>query len=175
WVFDQGPHIMFSNDELLLDCMLASLGANVHRCRRNNKVAVAGVLAGYPLENDLAALPLPLRSDALISMLRARESRTTAQNLAEWFDSHFGDVLVGAYFRPYNEKVWNVPLERLSMSWADRIPLPPVEAVVRGALGEPSEGYLHQLFYRYPLRGGYSALMDAWASGLRADDMVLGS
>jgi protoporphyrinogen oxidase len=106
WVFDQGPHIMFSRDQLSLDCMVASLGKNVHRSRRNNKVAVAGSLAGYPLES-------------------------------------------------------------LFMSWADRISQPPMEAVIRGAFGERSEGYLHQLFYSYPLRGGYSALMNAWASGIR--------
>jgi protoporphyrinogen oxidase len=175
WVFDQGPHIMFSRDEALLGCMVAGLGENVHRCRRNNKVAVAGTLAGYPLENDLAALPLPLRSDALVSMLRAREAQTEPRNLAEWFEAHFGEVLVSTYFRPYNEKVWNLPLESLSMSWADRIPQPPLEDVVRGALGEASDGYVHQLFYSYPLRGGYSALMGAWASGVRAEDLVLGS
>src|SRR5207237_2553522 len=166
WVFDQGPHIMFSRDELLLSCMVASLGSNLHRCRRNSKVSLAGALARYPLENDLAALPPRLRSDAVVSMLRAREARAESRDLAKWFEAHFGEVLVSAYFRPYNEKVWNVPLESLSMGWADRIPLPPLVDVVRGALGELSEGYLHQLFYSYPLRGGYSALMDAWASGV---------
>src|SRR5437660_1777900 len=86
WVFDQGPHIMFSRDQLLLECMVASLGENVHRCRRNNRVAIAGALAGYPLENDLAALPLPLRSDALISMLRTRATQREPRNLADWFE-----------------------------------------------------------------------------------------
>ncbi len=175
WVFDQGPHIMFSRDQLLLDCMVSSLGSNVHRRRRNNKVAVAGSLAGYPLENDLAALPLPLRADAVISMLRARAAKSEPRNLADWFEASFGDVLVAAYFRPYNEKVWNVPLETLSMSWTDKIPQPPIEAVIRSALGERSEGHLHQLYYFYPLRRGYSALMDAWSSGISPDDLVLGS
>ena len=175
WVFDFGPHIMFSRDKLALDCMVASLGENVHRCRRNNKVALAGALAGYPIENDLAALPLPLRSDAVVSMMKARETTSESHNLAEWFDANFGDVLTSAYFRPYNEKVWNVPLEDLSMVWAERIPQPPLEDVIRGALGERSEGYLHQLYYSYPLRGGYAALMSAWAAGVRSEDMVLGS
>jgi protoporphyrinogen oxidase len=175
WVFDHGPHIMFSRDRLVLDCMVSSLGSNVHRNRRNNKVAVAGAIAGYPLENDLAALPLPLRSEAVISMMRAKETQRPAANLAEWFEAKFGEVLVDTYFRPYNEKVWNVPLESLSMSWADRIPQPPMEAVIRGALGEHSDGNLHQLFYYYPARGGYSAIMNAWASGIASGDLVLGA
>ena len=164
---------MFSRHELLLNCMVASLGENVHQCRRKNRVAIAGGLARYPIENDLAALPLPLRSDALLSFLEAQRQPHTPHNLAEWFTAHFGEVLVSAYFRPYNEKVWKVPLEQLSMSWADRIPRPPTEDVVRGALGESREGYLHQLYYSYPLIGGYGALTEAWASALPNDHLVL--
>lgn len=173
WVFDRGPHIMFSRNALLLDCMVSSLGDNVHQCRRNNRVSVAGGLARYPIENDLAALPLPLRSNVLISLIEAQQRGDDPANLAEWFVANFGEVLTEEYFRPYNEKVWNVPLEELSMVWADRIPRPPLADVVRGAMGELSEGYLHQLFYSYPLRGGYSALMDAWASGVPDDHLVL--
>lgn len=173
WVFDQGPHIMFSRNELLLKCMLASLGSNVHQSRRNNKVAVAGVLTRYPIENDLAALPLPLRAEALIDMIHAPRSTPAEANLAQWFEANFGKTLTSLYFRPYNEKVWKVPLERLSMSWSERIPLPPLDDVVRGALGAPSEGYLHQLFYHYPRRSGYSALMDAWASAVPNSQMQL--
>jgi protoporphyrinogen oxidase len=175
WVFDQGPHIMFSRNQFLLECMLASLGSNVHRCRRNNKVAVEGVLARYPIENDLAALPLPTRSRAMIDLIQAPRAQAGAANLAEWFEAHFGETLTSLYFRPYNEKVWKVPLERLSMTWSERIPQPPLEDVIRGALGEQSEGYLHQLYYHYPLHGGYSALMDAWAAAVPNERMVLGS
>ena len=175
WTFDQGPHIMFSRDKVVLDSMVASLGSNVHRSRRNNKVAVAGALARYPLENDLAALPLPLRSEALLDLMRARDGGREPANLAEWFESNFGGTLVATYFRPYNEKLWKVPLESLSMSWADRIPQPPLEDVVRGALGEVSEGYLHQLFYNYPLRGGYAALMEAWSRGIAPGALVTGA
>jgi protoporphyrinogen oxidase len=107
--------------------------------------------------------------------MRAQSVHHKPANLAEWFVANFGEVLVSTYFRPYNEKIWNVPLEQLSMSWADRIPRPPLEDVIRGALGELSEGYLHQLYYSYPLRGGYGAIMDAWAAGVPAERVVLGS
>jgi hypothetical protein len=48
------------------------------------------------------------------------------------------------------------------MSWSERIPSPPPEDVVKGALGVSTEGYLHQLNYHYPLVGGYQAITDAW-------------
>ena len=177
YTFDRGPHIMFSRSALLLDCMVSSLGGNVHRCVRNNKVSVGGALLKYPIENDLVGLSVDLRASVLVGYVNAQLERARAPrepaNLAEWFVDAFGEDLTELYFRPYNEKVWKIALEDLSMSWADRIPCPPVDDVIRSAVGEETEGYLHQLHYHYPRRGGYSALMDAWVSGIDPGALLL--
>ncbi len=164
WTFDRGPHIMFSRDQEVLDFMIASLGDNVHQSRRNNRVFVDGRMVKYPLENDLASLTLEARTRCLLGYLFNDHSRLAENpsNLDEWFVGNFGEGMTDLYFRPYNEKIWNVPLRNLSMSWSERIPSPPPEDVVKGALGVATEGYLHQLNYHYPLVGGYQAITDAW-------------
>ena len=179
WTFDRGPHIMFSRDQEVLDFMIASLGDNVHQSRRNNRVFVDGRMVKYPLENDLAGLTLDARSHCLLDYLFNEHSdlAESPSNLDEWFVGNFGDGMTDLYFRPYNEKIWNVPLRELSMSWSERIPSPPPEDVVKGALGVPTEGHLHQLNYHYPLVGGYQAITDAWtrlipASSLRLNTTV---
>jgi protoporphyrinogen oxidase len=165
YTFDRGPHIMFSKDAEILDFMIASLGENVHRCRRNNRIAYSRRLVKYPFENDLAALPTSEAYECLrdyfINPWRERYPAPT--DLREWFLHHFGQAMCDKYFFPYNEKVWNVRIADLSMSWADRIPQPPAEDVLKSAMGIPTDGYLHQLFYHYPLHGGYQAISEAWA------------
>jgi protoporphyrinogen oxidase len=169
YTFDHGPHIMFSKNERILDFMVASLGDNVHRCRRNNRIAYAGQLVKYPFENDLAALPAleayACARDYFINPWRERYPEPG--DLREWFLHNFGEAMCEKYFFPYNEKVWNVPVAELSMSWADRIPCPPAEDVLKSAMGIPTDGYLHQLHYHYPLRGGYQAISQAWAEIVR--------
>jgi protoporphyrinogen oxidase len=49
------------------------------------------------------------------------------------------------------------------MSWSERIPNPPADDIIKGAIGYETEGYIHQLFYHYPKKGGYQALSEAWA------------
>jgi len=165
FTFDQGPHIMFSKDKDALGIMVDSLDGNVHTCMRKNVVMINGVLLRYPIENDLSSLPVDTRIKALEDFLRIKinPSLTSPKNLEEWFFQNFGETLTNIYFKPYNEKIWNLPFAEISMTWADRIPSPPWEDVLKGAMGIRTEGYVHQLYYDYPKIGGYESLMSAWA------------
>jgi len=163
WTFDRGPHILFSRDKKILEWMTKGLQENVHTCTRNNKVIIDNTYLHYPIENDLGSLEAELRTACLISYVQAQISKNTqSHNLDDWFRNNFGDELTDLYFKPYNEKIWKVPLRELSMTWSDRIPNPPISDVIKGALGIRTEGYLHQLHYQYPLEGGFQALSDKW-------------
>jgi protoporphyrinogen oxidase len=68
---------------------------------------------------------------------------------------------------PYNEKIWNFPTERMSAHWVEgRIPMPPMEDVIKSALGIETEGYTHQSVFSYPASGRIEALVHALEKGL---------
>jgi protoporphyrinogen oxidase len=165
YTFDYGPHIMFSKNQGVLDFMVRSLGDNVQQCRRNNKISFKGKLIRYPFENDLGALDpednFRCTWGYFNNPFKAKYPRP--RNLEQWLLSVFGEGICEAYLFPYNRKVWNLPVSRLSMRWADRIPQPSAETILRASLGYRTEGYLHQLFYHYPKRGGYQAISEAFA------------
>lgn len=177
FTFDQGPHIMFSRDKEVLGVMVDSLNGNVHTCKRNNVVMINGSVLRYPIENDLFSLPEDIRISAVKDFLALRitPSKLEPKNLEEWFLQNFGETLTRIYFKPYNEKIWNLPFSKISMTWADRIPSPPWEDVLKGAMGVRTEGYVHQLHYHYPKSGGYEALMKAWAGRIASNRIRLNS
>jgi protoporphyrinogen oxidase len=177
WTFDRGPHIMFSKNEDVLRFMVESLRGNVHQSRRNSKVCIDGHFAKYPLENDLGALSTEHRNRCLLDFLfnPFHASIDEPADLEQWFLKTFGEGLTNLYLVPYNEKVWKVPIRDLSMTWAERIPQPPAEDVVKGALGIATEGYTHQLFFQYPRVGGYQAIPTAWATMLPSERIHCGT
>src|SRR3990167_7373942 len=166
FTFDYGPHILFSRDQAILDFIVTSLGDNVTQCRRKNKISFKNRLVKYPFENDLHALPLEDNyacvRDFIFNPYKTQCSQPA--NMKEWFLKTFGYGLCARYLFPYNEKVWNISIEQLSIALAERIPKPALTDILKSSLGYPTEGYMHQLYYHYPNTGGYQAICKAWAA-----------
>ncbi len=162
-----GPHIMFSKNKAVLKLMVDALGANVHQKRRENKIWFKGRMVRYPFENDLAALSPEDNFECIHGYLANPRQGETPTNLAEWSYVTFGKGISEKYFIPYNQKIWNYDPEKLGLEFVSRIPKPPLEDVLRSSIGIPTEGYLHQLFFSYPIEGGFEAIVDAFRARVR--------
>ncbi len=158
--YDLGGHILFSKNERVNTLVDELLAGNIRKNKRANKILYGGEYVKYPFENDLASLPPEDTYECLMGYLM-NDYSGEVQNLRQWSYSTFGTGISDKYFLPYNEKIWNIAPEELGLDFVERIPKPPMEDVVRSALGIETEGYLHQLYFRYPSRGGVESMVDA--------------
>lgn len=157
--YDLGGHILFSKNDRVNAFIDMLLDGNLNRCKRANKILYEGHYMKYPFENDLAALGKEQAYECLVQYLK-NDYHGDVTDLRAWAYATFGAGIADKYFIPYNEKIWNVPADQLGLDFVERIPRPPMEDVVRSALGIETEGYLHQLYFRYPTRGGVEALIE---------------
>lgn len=162
-----GPHIMFSKNKDVLNLMISVLGDNVHQNKRENRIYYKGKLVRYPFENDLAALPKQDTFECILGYLQNPHAGDTPANLAEWSYKTFGAGISDKYFIPYNRKIWNYDPEKIGLEFVSRIPKPPMEDVLKSAIGIPTEGYLHQLYYSYPTHGGFESIVKAFAERVK--------
>ncbi|MDW7989227.1 MAG: NAD(P)-binding protein [Archaeoglobaceae archaeon] len=160
FTFDTGgSHILFSRDEYVLKEMLQFFGDYVEH-RRRAFILYRDKLVKYPFENGIFSLPVQERFEILKDFVEnlTREKKKP-ENLLEWFRYVFGNAITEKYLRPYNEKLWKRDLRDISLEWVGgRIPNPPVDDVLRSAVGLETEGYTHQLRFFYPLNGGIETL-----------------
>ncbi len=164
-----GSHIIFSRDTEVLEFMRKMIAGNEQQNNRNTKIFYKGRFVKYPFENGLSDLPEADRFfciNEFVKTLIAVEKGTVPAPVSfkDWIYYTFGKGIAECYMVPYNEKIWKFPTDKMSRHWVDgRIPRPPVEDVIKSAIGITTEGYTHQSVFWYPLDGGIEALVKAIA------------
>ncbi len=164
-----GSHIIFSRDGEVLSFMQNVLEKNREFRNRNTKIFYKGQYIKYPFENGLSALPkedLFFCINEYIKNLIAVEKGIVPEpkNFKDWIYCTFGKGIAECYLVPYNEKIWNYPADKMSKHWMDgRVPRPPVEDIIKSAIGIETEGYTHQAVFSYPVDGGIESLIHAIA------------
>ncbi|TAJ44742.1 protoporphyrinogen/coproporphyrinogen oxidase [Methanofollis fontis] len=171
FTFDTGgSHIIFSRDEEVLSFMKGVLGQNRTERHRTTKIFYKGRYVKYPFENGLSDLPDEDRffciNEFIHNLIAVEKGEVDAPgNFRDWIYATFGRGIAECYMVPYNRKIWNCPPEEMSAHWMEgRVPRPPVEDVIRSAIGIETEGYTHQSVFSYPQEGGIEALVQAIAA-----------
>jgi protoporphyrinogen oxidase len=165
-----GSHIIFSRDEEVLRFMQSVLQENRAERKRNTKIFYKGRFVKYPFENGLSGLPAEDRYFCLYEFIKTliaseKDELPPVKNFRDWIYATFGKGIAECYLIPYNTKIWNYPPERMSAHWVEgRVPRPPVEDIIRSAIGIETEGYTHQAVFSYPQEGGIEALVRAIAA-----------
>jgi len=168
-----GSHIIFSRDTEVLEFMQKVLDENRDFRNRNTKIFYKGNYVKYPFENGLSALPKEdlffCINEYIKNLVNVEKGVVTEpKNFKEWIYYTFGKGIAESYLIPYNEKIWNYPTEKMSKHWMDgRVPRPPVEDIIKSAIGIETEGYTHQAVFTYPIEGGIESLVKAIESPVR--------
>ena len=173
FTFDTGgSHIIFSRDREVLSFMRQVLGPNKDTRIRNTRILFRDILVKYPFENGLSQLPKEdlffCINEFVKNLVRVEKGAVPPPaNFREWIYATFGRGIAELYMVPYNETIWNYPTEKMSAHWVEgRVPRPPVEDIIKSAIGIETEGYTHQAVFTYPVTGGIEALVRAMAEGL---------
>ncbi len=164
FTFDKaGGHIFFTKDAEVKK-LVNTLVKNLLTVRRNTKILFKGRFVKYPFENGLADLPPEDNYECLYEFIKTlNEKYDKPKTFREWIYQTFGKGIAERYMIPYNTKIWNCPPETMDTFWVDgRVPKPPIEDIIKSAVGISTEGYTHQLNFQYPETGGYQTVPEAF-------------
>lgn len=166
YIYDIGPHILFSKDKEMLQLMLDVLDEGRNDLVRSNQILYKGRCVQYPFENDLSKLPEEDLKYCIDAFNHNPYEDYDVTNMIQFFLKTFGEGITNCYLRPYNEKIWKYDPAFMNTSMVDRIPKPTQEEIRRSAAGETIQGYLHQLYFSFPSKGGIQAVPDGLLSRL---------
>ncbi len=171
WLHLRDPYVKQLIDELLPGQMV--------RVERKARIFSHGVLTRFPFQANLHGLPADVVSECLIEFVRAQEaakSQPPPANFEEFCNQKFGRGISKHFMIPYNHKLWGVHPREITSEWCSRfVPIPKMEDVIKGAVGDvpPEMGY--NISFLYPEKGGIETMTRALIAKLQGGEVVTGA
>ena len=166
--FDLGGHRFHSNNPQVVRWVQELLGDELQVVERASHIYINGRFVDYPLRmpGALRAFPPGEAARMGLSYLRAalRRSDGEDRSFEDWVVRRFGRRVFEAFFRPYTEKVWGVPCDRISADWAAaRIGIPSLWQAFRQSLFPPKTPPATAVSRFYYPKAGFGAIPKAIA------------
>jgi protoporphyrinogen oxidase len=182
YLFDYGPHILFTIDPEIEALVRDLLGDNFHAqerqafiyhhsCRRYTR---------FPFQAHLFGLPVPMVRDCLVGLVAAAQQQARGDfrpaNYEQWMRGLFGDGIAEQLMIPYARKLWTVEPSEMEFSWIGRrVPTPDFARIIAGALTDDVTQVGATASFWYPRRGGIEPLPRALGQRLDAANIHLDS
>jgi protoporphyrinogen oxidase len=167
YTIDRTGHLLHFTDPYVRRVMFDELAIDWITFARQAEVQIAGRRVPYPIQYHLASLAEADRARCLESFSECDGGNAAhADSFDRWCRLSYGDALFDLFFKPYNEKLWKVPLRSINAEWATRFfPAPDGDLIVRGATQTPTtNAFGYNAVFSYPASGGSQAIVDALAS-----------
>jgi len=146
---------------------------------RKARVFSHGALLRYPFQANLHGLPPKVISECLLEFIRAVNdpaSQRPPENFEDYCLKRFGAGIARHFMIPYNAKLWGVHPREITAAWCTRfVPIPKLEEVVRGAVGDVPEEMGYNVHFLYPRQGGIESLVRALLARLPKERLHTGA
>ncbi|HBB68057.1 MAG: hypothetical protein A2X28_10110 [Elusimicrobia bacterium GWA2_56_46] len=178
FTFDYSGHLLHLHWKETGDLILRLLKNNHFKLKRNAWIHLAGVEVPYPFQANLYGLPEKIKSECVSGFLAAYNNshkpyalghtQKSPEVFSRWTRRVFGEGISKYFMLPYNAKLWQYPLDRLTADWcAPFVPMPEPREVLEAAYARKKRAMGYNPVFYYPERDGIQALPDALAAGLK--------
>lgn len=150
---------------------------------RKARIWSHGALLRYPFQANLHGLPPSVVTECLLGFMQSQLARSASggkdeqvRDFEDFCLKRFGPGIARHFMIPYNAKLWGVHPREITAAWCTRfVPIPSLEDVVRGAVGDvpPELGY--NAHFLYPRHGGIESLVRAILGRLPREQLHTGA
>jgi protoporphyrinogen oxidase len=179
FTYDYTGHLLHLHDPYGKDLILDLLAGNSAAHDRRAWIHSRGVDTRYPFQANVKGLPPRVVADCVAGFLETvhrPRALPRKPDFLSWSRATFGEGITRHFMKPYNEKLWGMPLSKLTTEWQGRfVPKPTASEVLYGALADQNTLFGYNATFRYPTRGGIQVLPDALAARLEPGVVRVGA
>jgi protoporphyrinogen oxidase len=172
FTFDYTGHLLHFRQTAIKALVESLLPTQLQRHARKSYVFSHDTYTEYPFQVNTHGLPPEVVRECLlgfIATLSDPSSKPTdeSRTFKQWIIDSLGEGIAKHFMVPFNEKLWQVPLDELTSEWVSwLVPKPDVKDVVSGALGIKDKAFGYNPSFLYPSSGGIKVLPEAFLSSV---------
>ncbi|HET9961360.1 MAG TPA: FAD-dependent oxidoreductase [Nitrospiraceae bacterium] len=168
FTFDYTGHLLHFRQAAIKALVESLLPDKLQRHARRSYIYSHETYTEYPFQVNTHGLPPEIVRECLIGFIAtltkgAAEPPCQPPSFKEWILDSLGEGIAKHFMVPFNEKLWQVPLEELTSEWVSwLVPKPDLKEVVNGALGIKDKAFGYNPSFLYPAAGGIKLLPEAF-------------
>ncbi len=180
FTWDLGGHVLFSHYETFDRYMRRAMAPDRWLShQRESWIWIRDRFVPYPFQNNLHRLPPNERWDCVQGLLAAHRQSAPNQapkHFADWMNATMGAGITRLFLRPYNQKVWAYPPEKMDSAWVgERVSVPSLEQVLKSiCTGCDEVSWGPNQKFLFPLKGGTGSIWQSLGAQLPAERITLG-
>jgi protoporphyrinogen oxidase len=174
---DELPHVFFSKDKTAKNFFLKMVG-KVYKHSHNLGVLWNKGYIDYPFQNNIHQLEIEERKKVLKDLIERKPFKDCrVKNLEDFAIKNLGREVTELFFRPYNEKLWLMPLKKMDYKWlSSKIKMLESRDIVESVLGKgkkKNKDVAPHAEFIYPKKGGIETLVDGLVANVGSDKIKL--
>lgn len=160
FTWDVGGHVIYSSNEIVLEIINDLLKYHLVYHLREAFVKYQNILIPFPFQNNIRHLPNSELIECFNGLLNSTINKNI--NFKDWILNNFGSGISNCFMIPYNEKIWNYPLDKLSTEWAEKsISIPEVKKLFNNIILKSDDvNHGSNVKFMYPKIGGVGYLFE---------------
>lgn len=171
FIFDYSGHFIHIKDKKIKSLIEKLIGKKLLKVQRNSKILFKDKIIPFPFQANLYYLNDKDKQEC-IKGIKNRKNIKIYDDMPfiDWTKAMFGDGITKYFMQPYNQKLWNYNLKKLTASWtAPFVPKPSKESIIKSANTKNDTKYGYNSFFYYPQNNGCQEMIDGFYKKLKSN------
>jgi protoporphyrinogen oxidase len=169
FIFDYSGHFIHIKDPAIKNLLEKLTTKKLLTVHRNASIYTKNSFIPFPFQANLYYLPKKERQEC-IDGIKKRKNLKIYNNMPfiNWSKAMFGDGITKYFMQPYNEKLWNYSLSKLTASWtAPFVPKPDAQSILKYAYEKNKTDYGYNSVFYYPDKNGCGQIINGFYKQLK--------
>jgi protoporphyrinogen oxidase len=169
FTFDYSGHFIHIKDPAVKNLLEKLIDQKLLTVKRNAAIYIKKSFVPFPFQANLYYLPEKEKQDCIDGIKKRKNIKIyNDMPFIDWANAMFGAGITKHFMAPYNEKLWNCDLKKLTAAWtAPFVPKPDADSILKYAYEKNENDYGYNSSFYYPAENGCGHIINGFYKQLK--------